>query len=120
MKSILERYERLSGQSINLTKSTVIFSPNTGNTYRHQICTILQVQESSLPGNYLGLSMHIGRWKNNAFKFLTERVSQKLQGWRNKSMSKEGKMVLLKTTAQSIPNFWMNLFLIPSEVRNGI
>lgn len=29
-------------------------------------------------------------------------------------------MILLKTAAQTIPNFWMQLFLIPAEVCNGI
>lgn len=72
------------------------------------------------PGNYLGLPMYIGRRKNNAFKFLKDRVSQKLQNWNNKSISKGGKLVLLKTAAQSVPNFWMNLFLIPGEVCNEI
>lgn len=35
-------------------------------------------------------------------------------------MSKGGKLVLLKTAAQTIPNFWMNLFLIPDEICNTI
>ncbi|XP_074378458.1 uncharacterized protein LOC141719995 [Apium graveolens] len=120
MKSILQRYEQLSGQAINLSKSTTIFSPNTDVTSSQEICDILQVQKSELPGNYLGLPMYIGRHKNNAFKFLTERICKKLQSWRNKPMSKGGKMVLLKSAAQSIPNFWMNLLLIPSEICNEI
>lgn len=64
--------------------------------------------------------MYVGRRKNNAFKFLNDRISQKLQNWSNKSMSKGGKEVLKKTTTQSVPNFWMILFLIPGEVCNGI
>ncbi|XP_074323324.1 putative mitochondrial protein AtMg00310 [Apium graveolens] len=38
----------------------------------------------------------------------------------SKSISKGGKLVLLKTTAQKIPNFWMNLFLLPTKICNGI
>lgn len=72
------------------------------------------------PGKYLGLPMIVGRKKNEVFNFLCDRVRQKLQGWRNTAMSKAGKCVLLKTAAQSIPNFWMNLFLIPSEVCSTI
>ncbi|XP_074347583.1 uncharacterized protein LOC141686447 [Apium graveolens] len=83
MKSILERYERLSGHAINLMKSMVTFSPNTEDTCRLQICTTLQVQESALPGNYLGLPMYIGRRKNNAFKFLTERRQMNAFWWGN-------------------------------------
>lgn len=73
-----------------------------------------------MPGNYLGLPMLIGRRKNNAFKFLLDRVSLKIQGWKQKSISRGGKLVLLKTAAQTIPNFWMNLFLIPTEICNGL
>lgn len=72
------------------------FSPNTNNACRNQICDILQVHESLLLGKYLGLPMYIGRRKNETFKFLTENVYQKLQGWSNKSLSKGGKLVLVK------------------------
>lgn len=64
--------------------------------------------------------MSIGRRKNGAFKFLLDRISQKIQGWKQKSISKGGKLVLLKNAAQTIPNFWMNLFKIPAEICIGI
>lgn len=81
---------------------------------------MLQVNEISTPGNYLELPMHIGRKKNNVFKFLSDRISQKLQGWGNKSISKGGRIVLLKNTAQNMPKFWRNLFLIPNEICSRI
>lgn len=71
MKSILERYEKLSGQEINLMKSTVTFSPNTTTDCRQQICDILQVEETMRPGKYLGLPMYIGKNKRTEFNFLT-------------------------------------------------
>lgn len=89
----------------NFTKSSVVFSPNTSTARKREVCEMLQVDEVVVPGNYLGLPMYVGRRKNNAFKFLVERVSSKLAGWTNKSISKGGKMVLLKTAAQTIPNF---------------
>lgn len=54
------------------------------------------------------------------FNFLKDRVSQKLQGWKSKPISRAGKVTLLKTAAQSIPNFWMNLMLIPPDICNAI
>lgn len=39
-----------------------------------------------------------------------------MNNWGNKMISKAGKCMLLKTAAQTIPNFWMYLFLIPDEV----
>lgn len=68
------------------------------------------------PGRYLGMPMNVGMKNVSTFHFLTDRIKQRLQGWGSKSISKGGKCILLKTTAQTIPNFWMNLFLIPSEV----
>lgn len=115
MKNILQRYESLSGQAVNYRKSAVVFSPNTVTPCRRQVCDILRVHEVINSERYLGLPMYIGRGKTNAFNFLKERISQKLQHWSNKSISKGGKLVLLKTAAQSIPNFWMNLFLIPGR-----
>lgn len=60
--------------------------------------------------------MAVGRRKCEVFNFLTDRVRQKLQNWQYQSISKAGKYTLLKSAAQSIPNFWMNLLLIPVEI----
>lgn len=87
---------------------------------REEICQSLQVQEVSEPGKYLGLPMKIGRKKISVFQFLIDKVKQRLQGWGTKSVSRAGKATLLQTVAQTIPNFWMNMFQIPSEVCESI
>lgn len=116
MKQIMLKYKRISGQSIDFGKSSAVFSPNTTSTHRREVCDVLQVNEVSAPGNYVGLPMHIGREKNNTFKFILDRISSKLSGWSKKVLSRGGKVVSLKTDAHTIPNFWMNLFLIPQEI----
>ncbi|XP_074323405.1 putative mitochondrial protein AtMg00310 [Apium graveolens] len=120
MRRILDRYEQVSGQMINYSKSAVNFSPNTTEEDRWEVCTQLGVREVHEPGNYLGMLMHIGRRKMSSFSFLLERVEQKLQGWHNKTLSKSGKVTLLKNAAQVVPNFWMSLFLIPIEICEGL
>lgn len=117
---MLSRYEKLSDQAINFNKSSITFSPNTKTQDRNEICQTLQVNEVQEPGKYLGMPMRVGRKKVSVFQFLTDRVKQKLQGWGNKMISKGGKCTLLKTAAQTIPNFWMNLFLIPNEICESI
>ncbi|XP_074377717.1 uncharacterized protein LOC141719240 [Apium graveolens] len=72
---------------------------------RQLVCEALEVGEVTAPGKYLGFPMIMGINRSNAFKPLIGRVEQRLQGWANKSLSKGGKVVLLKTSAQSIPNF---------------
>lgn len=80
------------------------------------VCERLGVQENESPGKYLGIPMMIGRNMHSIFDFLVERVEQKLQTWSAQSISKAGKVTLLKTASQSIPNFWMSLFLILGEI----
>lgn len=113
VKNVLNRYERVSGQAVNFSKSSIYFSPNTANSERIEVCQILQVQEVQTPGKYLGMPMSIGKRKVSEFHFITDKVKQKLQGWSSKQISKGGKYTLLLTAAQTMPNFWMNLFLIP-------
>lgn len=120
MKSILTRYADISGQVINLNKSTITFSSNTKEEARKIVYDQLGVSEVQNPGKYLGLPMRIGRKKVSEFGFLVDRIEQKLQTWNKHNISKAGKLTLLKTAAQSIPNFWMNLLLIPLDICDTI
>lgn len=120
MNNILHRYAEASGQVINLAKSAVIFSSNTSRGSRAAVCEILGVTESDSPGKYLGMPMRIGQNKHSTFSFLVDRGDQKLQTWSAQSISKAGKVMLLKMAAQSIPNFWMNLLLLPAGICDKI
>ncbi|XP_074360553.1 uncharacterized protein LOC141700766 [Apium graveolens] len=76
------------------------------------VCELLQVQEIDKPGKYLGMPMYAGKNKTEIFGFLNDRVEQKLQGWTNQELSKGGKLTLLKSVAQAVPNSRMSLFLV--------
>lgn len=97
-----------------------MFSPNTSSSNRSLAYERLQVNEVQEPGKYFGLPMSLGKKKAFVFHFIIVRIRQKLQGWSSKVLSKSGKVILLKTAVQVIPNFWMDLFLIPIDVCNGI
>lgn len=120
MKAILLRYEKMSGQAINFNKSNAIFSPNTSSLDRQDVCQQLGIIEVFYPGRYLGIPMRVGRKKVEIFQFLKDKMKQRLHGWREKSVSKAGKQILLKTAAQAIPNFWMSLLLVPVEICDDI
>lgn len=70
---------------------------------------------SSAIVNPPGLPMRVGKNKHAIFSFLIDRVEQKLQPWGVLNISKAGKVTQLKKIAQSIPDFWMGLLLIPAE-----
>ena len=54
------------------------------------------------------------------FLVLKERAWKKLQGWKEKLLSRAGKEVLLKSVIQSIPTYMMSLFAIPECILNEI
>ena len=117
---ILSTYERASGQKINFNKSEVSFSRNVESCRKNEILTLFGVREVERHEKYLGLPTVIGRSKKMVFAVLKERVWKKLQGWKEKLLSRAGKEVLLKAVIQSIPTYMMSLFAIPDCVLNEI
>ena len=45
----------------------------------------------------------MGKSKTKAFEYLKDRVWQRIQGWKEKLLSKAGKEILIKAVAQAIP-----------------
>ena len=96
---ILQTYERASGQSINLEKSSVYFSNNTSERQKGHILETLGVKEVVWFESYLGLPTLIGRAKYSTFSFLKDRIWKKLQGWKGMLLSRAGKEILIKAVA---------------------
>ena len=116
MKSLLAIYGAASGQQVNYNKSVVFFSANMDEISIHQVCGILEVSGTCNHGSYLGLPSLIGRKNSAVFRFIKKKVWQRLHDWNNKFLSKAGKEIMLKTVAQSIPNYAMNNYLLPLEL----
>ena len=116
MKSILSMYGAASGQRINYNKSYISFSANVNNEAAHSICNLLGVQANGIQGNYLGLPSHIGRSKIVIFRYIQDRVWKRLYDWNQKLLLRVGKEIFLKTVAQAMPNYAMNIFLLPREL----
>ncbi|KAH9768702.1 reverse transcriptase domain-containing protein [Citrus sinensis] len=101
---------------VNYNKSVVSFSANMDEVSIRQVCGILEVLATSNHGTYLGLPSLIRRKKSAVFAFIKEKVWQRLQGWNQKFLSKAGKEIMLKTVAQAIPNYAMNIYLLPLDL----
>uniref|UniRef100_A0A5B7AER2 Reverse transcriptase domain-containing protein n=1 Tax=Davidia involucrata TaxID=16924 RepID=A0A5B7AER2_DAVIN len=113
---IIELYGDASGQQINFDKSSLSFSPNVPEDKREVIKQILGVSLCSIHNKYLGLPSTIGRSKMQPFNFIKDRVWRKLQGWKEKLLSKAGREVLIKVVAQAMPTYMMSYFKIPVTI----
>jgi len=120
LKNILSIHEDASGQQINFQKSEIFFSRNVGAEAKVNISNNLQVNIAIGTGKYIGLPSMIGRSKKDMFKFIKDRVWRKINSWGGRSLSKVGKEVMIKFVLQSIPTYFMSIFLIPSSFGDEI
>ena len=113
---ILQTYERASGQSINLEKSSAYLSSNTSDSQKQLILEILGVKKVNRIETYLGLPTLVGRAKYHTFSYLKDRIWKKLQGWKGLMLLRAGKEILIKAVAQSIPTYTMSVFQLPLKL----
>ncbi|KAF7147859.1 hypothetical protein RHSIM_Rhsim03G0112800 [Rhododendron simsii] len=91
IEGILHKYEGASGQMVNKEKSTLFFSPNTPNDVKHGISNFLNIRIESQGGKYLGLPSIIGKSKTEVFKYVSDRVLERLKSWRDSTLNLAGK-----------------------------
>jgi hypothetical protein len=110
LQNILQLYEVCSGQTVNYDKSSVMFSENTRSRHRNQVLAALNISSQARTEKYLGLPVHVGRSRKKTFQYLLKRIWKKIQGWKERMLSKMGKDILIKACAQAIPTFAMSCF----------
>ncbi|XP_060969470.1 uncharacterized protein LOC133036757 [Cannabis sativa] len=116
IKDILTLYHKSTGQSVNLSKSSILFSPNTSSSDKDFFLTTLQLENKPFVSKYLGVPQCFGRSKRSSFHYITQKASAKLQLWNNKFFSKAGKETLIKAVIQAIPSYAMSCFRIPLSI----
>ncbi|GLT29624.1 hypothetical protein SLA2020_044780 [Shorea laevis] len=113
--SILQQYGAISGQQINLNKSSIFFSCNTSRDVQSKVMKILNISQIISNDKYLGMPLLIGRSKSICFGSIRDRIWTKIKGWKNKLLSRAGREVLLKAVVQAIPTYCMGCFHLPQN-----
>lgn len=120
LTGILRRYERSSGQCINLSKSTVTFSSRTPGDIKDRVKRALGIEQEGGMGKYLGLPETFGRRKRDVFTGLVDKIRQRSQSWTTRFLSGAGKHVMLQSVLTSLPTHSMSSFKIPISLCNRI
>uniref|UniRef100_A0A2N9HN71 Reverse transcriptase domain-containing protein n=1 Tax=Fagus sylvatica TaxID=28930 RepID=A0A2N9HN71_FAGSY len=110
---VLTTYEKASGQIVNRDKTALFFSKNTPDHMRDSIQELWGVRGVANFERYLGLPAMVGKSKQQTFMGLKEVLARRLQGWKERSLSKAGRAILIKTIAQAIPTYTMTCFKLP-------
>jgi len=74
LRRILEVYEKASGQVINREKSSLMFSPNSGQYDRGLMRSNLSITVEATSEKYLGLPVTIGKSRKKPFKYIKRKI----------------------------------------------
>ncbi|XP_016177721.1 uncharacterized protein LOC107620010 [Arachis ipaensis] len=118
--SILQVYEQVSGQVVNLDKSSVFFSNNTPIQTRDRLAEILQVPHVGNQNKYLGLPSVVQRSKRVTFNYIRNKVNKKLQHWKRALLFSSGREVLIKAVATAVPLYTLSCFKLPDTLMEDI
>ena len=120
LRKILNLYEQVSGQAVNLRKSSITFGSKVAASVKTRMRNLLGIHNEGGNEKYLGLPEQFNKKKGEMFKYIIEKVKDATQGWKKNFLSHGGKEILLKAMALAMPIFTMNIFRLPKEICNEI
>ncbi|CAM8966334.1 unnamed protein product [Rhodiola kirilowii] len=97
LRRILALYEEISGQKVNVNKSEICFSCNVSPDLKDRICEMLEMKQVAKFSKYLGMPVVFSNNKTEMFSFIINKVWQKVQGWKEQTLSMAGKETLIKS-----------------------
>lgn len=116
LRDLLQRYERSSGQQINLEKSSIFVSKYINGRKLARIQNLLGCKIKEFPFTYLGAPLYKGRCKEVYFERLIQIMCSKLEGWKANFLSFAGKITLIKSVLASIPIHTLSCLTVPKTV----
>jgi len=118
--NVLNQYCYVSRQAINLNKSGIFFERDCPKNLKQNLAVELRVPISKDIGKYLVIPSDWVRTKKQMFAGILAKVKRKLEGWKEKLISKVRKEVLIKTVIQALPQYAMSIFKIPTSICRAI
>lgn len=116
LKEILDGYEKVSGQTINYRKSSIIFGSKVPLAAKREVQEVLGINTEGGDGKYLGLPESFSGSKRKLLHFIQEKLQGRLEGWFAQSLSQGGKEVLIKSVALALPVYAMSCFRLSKDL----
>lgn len=109
-----------SGQKVSQEKTKIYFSKNVPRPHRVDICNVLGYHSTEDLGKYLGVPIFHKRVGISTFKFVIDKVKQRLSNWKARTLSFTGRVTLAKSVIQEIPVYVMQSSVIPRSICDEI
>ena len=103
--NIIQEYCKASGKLVNLEKSCIVFTENVLEAKRKEIEDCLGIKVARNTGVYLGIPSFWGKTRYEVMSYARDNVVLELENWKHQTLSQEGKKVLIKAVACSVPTY---------------
>jgi hypothetical protein len=78
LTNVLQLYETVSGQHLNASETSILFSKNTSMEDKGEILEVSGIPSTQRFDTYLGLPTLVGKSQMPAFKGITDRIRKRL------------------------------------------
>lgn len=111
----MEEYACNPGQEVNKDKS-LLFLGKYAIPWQANIQCVLGINVGSLPFNYLGVPIFLGRPKSDYFLPIADKVRSKLSSWKGLQLSHAGRLQLIDSVIQSMLVYSFQVYAWPKSL----
>lgn len=112
----LTEFCKLSGQTMNLSKSKMFVSPNIPGYKARRLSNFCGIGLTNDLGKYLGVPLLHKRTNRDHFKHIIEKTHNRLAGWKSNTLLLAGRATLIQASSSTIPNYTMQTMHLPTNV----
>ncbi|XP_019097444.1 PREDICTED: uncharacterized protein LOC109131210 [Camelina sativa] len=117
---IIGNYGKASGQEVNLEKSSIMFGKKVPADVRSRIKIVIGISREGGMGSYLGIPENLQGSKTEVFRYVNDRLDDRVNGWSAKILSKGGKEIMIKSVALALPTHVMSCYKLTQELTSSL
>ncbi|GKD74120.1 RNA-directed DNA polymerase, eukaryota, reverse transcriptase zinc-binding domain protein [Tanacetum coccineum] len=99
---------------------SIIFFGSVPLDVQRDILIIMHFQVGKLPMKYLGVPLIAKKLGVNDCKNLVNKISEKINCWKNKVLSYAGRIQLIASVLSSMQIYWASVYMLPSSTINEV
>lgn len=116
IRRVLQCFEILSGLKINFKKSS-LYGFNGRKADTKYWASRLGCRAGFPPITYLGMPLGLNPKRKDFWLPVIDKMKNGLALWKGKSLNQAGKLILIKSTLDSLPIYLFNMFLMPKQIQ---
>ena len=115
MISTLRKFGQVSGLTLNVLKSLLIFPKSLHHRLRRILAHSVHIPASTSFGKYLGIPLVTHKPKNVDYEELLLRFNKRLAGWQGKFLNFAGRVTMIKSVLSALPVYHIQSTLLPPQ-----